>query len=153
MMILCTPKNFNKKNKESIICDNEAISYSSFKTCVDSKMTYVDDKDLSHSKSHFYHVNIKMKQKNNHEYEMSQSQVRLAIRKDDLTVKILECTNGFEYQDNLINEEVDGMLGGHNGDVFLSQSEVSILVRADFVLNETSCFAEICHYIGGYVKK
>ena len=44
------------------------------------------------------------------------------------------------------------MLGGHNNDVFLSQSEVSIPVRADFVLNETSCFAEICHYIGGYVR-
>ena len=52
----------------------------------------------------------------------------------------------------MINEEVDGMLGGYNGDVFLSQNEVSIPIKADFVLNETSCFVETCHYIGGYVK-
>ena len=37
------------------------------------------------------------------------------------------------------------VLGEHNGDVFLSQSKVSIPVRADFVLNETSFFTELCH--------
>ena len=52
---------------------------------------------------------------------MSQSQERLIIREDGLARKIPECRNGFEHQDSLINEEVDGM---HNGDVFLSQSEV-----------------------------
>lgn len=67
-------------------------------------------------------------------------------------MKILEYRNGVEHHDDLINEEIDGMLGMHNDDVLLSQSKVSILVREDFMLNKASCFAEICHDTRDFVK-
>ena len=83
---------------------------------------------------------------------MSQSQERLTIREDGLTRNILECWNGFEHQDYLINEEVNETPCGHNGWVFLSQSEVSIPIRVDFLLDKISWFFEACHYIGGCVE-
>ena len=36
-------ENCNQLVKEPVICDAEAISYSSFETCVDSKVSYVDE--------------------------------------------------------------------------------------------------------------
>ena len=55
-------ENCNQQVKESIICDNEAISYSPFGTCADSKVTCADE-NLFYSKSSFYNVNVEMKQK------------------------------------------------------------------------------------------
>ena len=51
----------NQKIKESVICDDGAISYLSFGTCVGSKLTYAKDKDLSYSEGSFYNVNVEMK--------------------------------------------------------------------------------------------
>ena len=45
-------ENCNQQVKESIICDNEAILYSPFGTCADSKVTYADE-DLSYAESSF----------------------------------------------------------------------------------------------------
>lgn len=45
---LCS-KNCNQQVEESVICDAKAISYSSFETCADSKVSYADEDKISWS--------------------------------------------------------------------------------------------------------
>lgn len=60
----------NQPTKESVNGDSEAISCSPIIICVDNKMSYVHDKDLSNSENLFYKKNVKMEQEDDCAYEM-----------------------------------------------------------------------------------